>query len=364
MKMLFTSRSTKARPVLLASLLFVWAAVIVALTGCDSGSEPRLWKFSGNTMGTTYHISVVIPAAVELPPELSQANLQERIDQTLETVNQQMSTYRATSELMRLNEQGLGTWHAVSAELFHVLSLSRQISEASGGAFDVTVGPLVDLWGFGAGSEPAQILPAPPPPEQIQALLAQQVGYQAFELRQEPLALRKTKSIAIDLSAIAKGYGADAIARVFERQGLHDYLIEVGGELRLAGLNQRGKPWRIGIERPQLSQGGAQKAIAVTDAGMATSGDYRNYFEHEGQRYSHTLDPRTGSPVTHRLASVTVIAPTAAEADAWATALNVVGPQEAIRVANRHQLAVFLLVKEEDNFAERYSVAFEPYLTD
>jgi len=182
----------------------------------------------------------------------------------------------------------------------------------------------------------------------------------SLELR-EGQALKST-DIWLDLSAIAKGYGVDWIADYISREGINHYMVEIGGEIRVKGNNTKGAPWRIAIEQPSMMmQQSVHKAIALTNAGMATSGDYRNYFERDGRRYSHTIDPQTGYPIEHRLVSVTVIADTAAEADGWATAINVLGPEKGMEVANREKLAVYMIVKEDEGFSDRYSTAFEPY---
>ncbi|WOX05488.1 FAD:protein FMN transferase [Microbulbifer pacificus] len=300
-------------------------------------------------MGTAYHITVV-----DVPSALRKADLQSAIDAELAAVNQEMSTYIPDSELMRFNAAPVGEVVEISQHLADVIARSLQIYQHSGGAFDVTVGPLVNLWGFGPLPEPEKI-----PADEAIAELLQVIGSDALVL--DGNRLSKTRSVQIDLSAIAKGHGVDRIADLLEGKGITNYLVEVGGELRTAGVNPQGAIWRVGIERPSAGQV-VQKPIQVSGKGIATSGDYRNYYERDGKRYVHTMDPRTGRPVEHRLASVTVIADTCAEADGYATALNVMGADAALKLAEEQQLAVFLLVKTDSGFEERASTAFKPYL--
>lgn len=313
---------------------------------------------AGNTMGTTYSVKVV-GGDGKLPTAEA---LSELADDTFAAINRSMSTYISDSELSQLNRADTSSWQPISQPLFEVLELSQQVSRKSDGAFDITVMPLVDLWGFGPAERGAE-----PSGEQIARVL-QQIGYQKVQLDRSQTAVQRPAGVTIDLSAIAKGYAADVLAAELRAQGHNHFMVEVGGELVLAGNNPRGKPWRIGIETPNYqllsAPQGPVKAVDLSGVGMATSGDYRNYYEVDGARLSHTLDPKTGRPITHRLASVTVIAPTAAAADAWATALNVLGPDKALAVAEREQLAVFLLVRTGDGFEARQSTAFGPYLVN
>mgnify|MGYP003879797341 CR=1 FL=1 len=313
---------------------------------------------AGATMGTTYHISLV-PAANGAWTEAELQILQREIDGLLKRVNLQMSTYIPESELMRFNQAAPGEWFIVAPELMRVLEVSAEVNRSSQGAFDITVAPLVELWGFGAREGEDQV---PAAPSIAQALV--EVGMDKLELDKTGLRIRKQGEIRLDLSAVAKGYGADLVSDFLLDQGFSNTLVEIGGELRLRGNSQRGTPWKIGVEVPQLTQGATLKAISVTNVGVATSGDYRNYFEVDGKRYSHTLDPRTGYPIEHSLASVTVVAESAAEADAWATALSVLGPEQASTIVEEKKLAVFFIIRTGSGFEESYSAAFAPYIVD
>ena len=329
----------------------VYIATVLLLVGCDSG--PEIIKISGTKMGTTYHVTVVAD-------QPAPADLAARIDALLDTVDQSMSTYKAASELSRFNDQAVGTSQSISPDFAQVLAVSNRVWQDSDGAFDPTVGPLVDLWGFG----PVATADVVPEQAQIDAAKAN-VGYQYLTLLNSGSdnKLSKTKPVRLDLSAVAKGYAVDLVADLLEMLALPDYLVEVGGEMRLGGSNTQGKPWRIAVEQPSVIPQ-VQRIIELGDVAMATSGDYRNYFKVDGVRYSHTIDPRTGRPITHSLASVTVLAPTCAEADAWATALSVLGAEQGLAVAEQLNLPVYMLVNVESGFKAVSSSAFDPYLND
>jgi thiamine biosynthesis lipoprotein len=243
----------------------------------------------------------------------------------------------------------------ISPQFADVLDVSKLIWEQSAGAFDPTVGPLVDLWGFG----PVPTDDLVPSDEQIAQALAT-VGYQHLSIDMQIIS--KAAPIRLDLSAVAKGYAVDQVADLLEMLALPDYLVEIGGEMRLGGSNPKGQPWRIAVEMPAVIPQ-VQRVIAAHDVAIATSGDYRNYFEQDGVRYSHTIDPRTGKPIGHSLASVTVVAETCAEADAWATALMVLGEEQGMVLAEELGLAIYMLVKDGEGFKALSSEAFAPYLS-
>ena len=322
----------------------VFISAVLLLVGCDSG--PEIIKISGSKMGTTYHITVVAD-------QPAPADLAERIDSALDTVDLSMSTYKAESELSQFNDLAVGNSQRISVDFAQVLAVSKTVWQGSGGAFDPTVGPLVDLWGF--GPKTASVVPEQ---AQIDAAKAE-LGFQYLMLNNNELS--KTKPVRVDLSAVAKGYAVDLVADLLEMLALPDYLVEVGGEMRLSGSNPEGIPWRVAIELPGLMPQ-VERIIAVQERAVATSGDYRNYFEQQGVRYSHTIDPRTGRPITHNLASVTVLAEQCADADAWATAFMVLGEEEGMVLANELAIPLYMLVKEGDSFTAIHSRAFEPFL--
>ncbi len=304
-------------------------------------------------MGTSYTVKVVDP-----PDSINQETLGAEIQRELDAVDALMSTYRDDSELSRLNTAAAGEWIAVSEETVAVVESALEIGKLTDGAFDVTVGPLVNLWNFGPKKD-KDTEPTMPSDDQIDATM-QIVGLDLIELRHDPPTIRKGhEDLYIDLSGIAKGYAADRVAAHLESCGIENYMVEVGGELRAKGQNLQGKPWQIAVEAPVAGVRARQRVVGLNNTGMATSGDYRNFFEHEGVRYAHIIDPRTGRPVRHRLASVTVLDPSCQRADALATALMVLGPKAGYELAVKEDLAVLLIERTDDGFSEKATPRFE-----
>ncbi len=332
---------------------FLALVLILILVACDSPQKADV--FSGQVMGTTYSVQVV-----DVPSEVDGTRLDSSIAAVLNGVDSAMSTYKPDSEVSRFNKAVAGENIAVSANTLQVVELALAVHKQSQGAFDITVGPLVDLWGFGAGTRELKRLPSQ---AAIQAAL-DKVSVAAIKLQQTPPALSKDKSIEIDLSAIAKGYAVDLVAELLEQQGIENYLVEVGGELRGLGHNSKAQIWRVGIETPMLARGDAFTAIPLADGAVATSGDYRNYVMLEGERYSHTIDPRTGRPVVHDVASVTVIHSSAASADAWATALDVLGVPKGLHLAEQLGLAAYFIVRDGEQFISRETTEFSAYTAE
>jgi thiamine biosynthesis lipoprotein len=337
----------------------IMASVIITsvlLVGCRSDVPDReRVRITGSTMGTFYTVKVT-----ELPRGLDIDDLEGNIDKILESVNDQMSTYRQDSELSRLNSSPSTAWVDVSPEMMTVMTEAVYISRLTHGAFDVTVGPLVNLWGFG----PQPMTEKVPTDEAIREALAK-TGYRHIKIRAMPPAVKKDLAeLYIDLSGIAKGYAVDKIADYLESLGISNYLVEVGGEMRGKGLNARGLPWIIAIEKPVSGERAVERLIHMEDKGLATSGDYRNYFEINGQRFSHTINPETGRPITHKLASVTVISSSSMRADALATALMVLGPEQGFAFATRENLAAFFIVKGPHGFLEKNTDPFKRYLVN
>nr|WP_246386531.1 FAD:protein FMN transferase [Litorivivens lipolytica] len=302
-------------------------------------------------MGTRYQVTL-------LPPKgFDDDEAQEQLDALLDIFNQIASTYEPKSEVNALSAMPLDEWQDISQTLSEMLLISLEVNWLTGGAFDVTVSPLVDLWGFGAERRPQQV----PAASAIEAAL-KETGFKHIQLDLTEPRIKLKQPVMVDLSGVAKGYGVDIVAEWLDRQQVANYLVEIGGEIRAAGKSPRGDDWRVGIEKPKGLAGGVQQAIRVNGVGLATSGDYRNYFEENGKRYSHTLDPKTGYPIDHTTASVTVIAETAGYADALATGFLVLGADKALTLAETHNLAVYVIEKTDAGFSTRWSKAFEPYL--
>lgn len=305
-------------------------------------------------MGTSYSVLIT-----QLSHGITEQTVQLEIESILERVNQQMSTYRQDSELSRINQSSAKQWLTISPELFEVIHYAQSVSEQTDGAFDVTVGPLVNLWGFGPSKSGQTLFESVKPTDEQIAKAKKRLGYHSLEIKQETSQLRKSFSdLYIDLSAIAKGYGVDAVATYLDSLGIQSYLVEIGGELRGKGQSPRGDYWRVALEKPVPGQRMVQRVIEIADFAVATSGDYRNYFEKEGVRYSHTIDPRTGSPINHALASVTVLSEKTMLADSWATALMVLGEEAGYKLAEENGLAAYFLYRQGDAFSSKETSAF------
>ena len=322
-----------------------------ALPACSNA--PASVKLEGRTMGTRYHIQYQPQADTA-----ESSKVQAQIDAALLTVNQVMSTYDPESELSRLNRNTSNDWINLSPALYQVFSAALEISRASGGVYDISVGPLVNVWGFG----PGKIIDQPPSEAEIAAAKAR-VGYEKLELRANPPALRKQRpDMYLDLSSIAKGYGVDQVALLLEKLGIQHYLVEIGGEVRLKGLNAQQQPWAVAVEQPRSDTRAVERILHMNQASVATSGNYRNVFEYNGKQYSHIIDPRTGWPIEHHLASVTVVMPECMWADGWATALLALGPADGYALAERLRLPVLLINLESQGPVERSTAALQPYL--
>ncbi|HJV62129.1 MAG TPA: FAD:protein FMN transferase [Albitalea sp.] len=330
-------------------------ACAALLVGCDAQRAPRtsaseLQAFSGQAMGTTYHVRF---AAARPDAGLLEA-ARRAAAAALEGVEQRMSAFRRDSELSRLNRQAGEEPFAVSADTLEVFSTARMVSDASGGAFDVTAGGLVNAWGFG----PDKLHRVVPAPEV--AMLRERMGYRGLHIDAGERRITKTHpGLMSDLSGIAKGHGVDRAAQALEALGIGDYVIEAGGEVRARGNRHDGRPWQVGVEQPNAWPQEARWVVPLRDLSMATSGDYRIFFERNGRRYCHEMDPSTGRPIAHRLTSVTVVAPLCAVADAFATALIVLGPDRGPALAERLGLAAYFITREADGaLRDRQTSAF------
>ncbi|MDX1557597.1 MAG: FAD:protein FMN transferase [Marinobacter sp.] len=342
------------RPARVALASAFTALAIAVLAGCSFQPEEKIWEISGPVFGTSYHINVVLTEDQERLETLASG-----IDKVLEDVDASMSTWREDSELSRFNQRtDQSEWFPVSAGLFEVIRKANEISRLTDGAFDVTIGPVVNLWGFGP-----QARPETTPSEDSLAKVLAATGFEKLELRADSPALRATPPQYVDLSAIAKGYGVDAVARFLESEGVEAYLVEIGGEVRVNGRKPDDSTWRLAIEQPVSEGREVNRVVALESRAMATSGDYRNYYESEGRRYSHTIDPATGEPIAHKLASVTVIADDCMTADALATGFNVMGYERANALAVRENIPAYFIVRTDDGFTTHQTPAFSSYVT-
>lgn len=318
----------------------------------SQAQQATLVQLDGPTMGSQYHLSLV-PGPAGLP-----ADAKQQVEALLAELDSQFSTWRDDSEIARFNQLGANGRLPVSAAVAEVARTARQIGEASGGALDISVMPLLRLWGFTAGSKPLATLPDA---ASIDAALAV-VGQERWSVQGQQLS--KTEAgVELEFSALVAGYAADRLAERVERWGVDSYLLDVTGEMRVKGQHPQGRPWRVAVEKPEPGlERTVERIIDLHDTGMATSGDYRNFQLVNGKRYSHTLDPRSGRPVDHPLVSATVLAPSAMVADAWATALLAMGPDQAMAMAELNNLAVLLILRDGEAFNEWASSAFNAYV--
>ncbi|WP_303721532.1 FAD:protein FMN transferase [Malonomonas rubra] len=329
--------------------LLLFAAVLL----CACSQQPETVQLHGATMGTTWSVSLH-----SLPDGIKFAELKQQVQQRLDRVNELMSTYDPASEISRFNRSTSLDWFPLSTETAEVIALSLEISALTDGAFDISVGPLVELWGFGASERDKQL----PTDEQVLKVL-DGVGYRKLELRRQPAAIRKKHpQVQLDLSAVAKGFAVDLLAELLKQRGVKNFLVEVGGELQVAGRRYDGTPWRIAIEKPREGVREVEQVFPLTNTALATSGNYRNFYVEDGQRYVHTIDPISGKPIRHKLASATVLDPHCARADALATAMMVLGEERARRLVEQEGIAAYFLIHEQNTLQEYRSQALNAFL--
>ncbi len=327
------------------------AALAIVVVSC--GRAPRELAITGPTMGTTYSIKVADP-----PKGIDDAAIRDAANEVLERIDRSMSGYRADSEISRFNAAASTEWFEVSLDLATVVAAALQVSRQSNGAFDITVGPLVRAWGFGAEGEPIDL-----PAETQLAELRAHVGHEKLQARLSPPALRKADPVLlVDLNGIAPGYAVDLIAQRLQALSIQHFMIDIGGEVRAQGRNARGQSWRIAVERPIDAEPEPYAIVELDDASVTTSGEYRHYYDRKGHRYSHTIDPRTARPVEHTLAAVVVIGKTSMFVDAWSTAFNVLGTQAGHALATELDMPVLFIEADGDKLRSVTTARFEPYL--
>ena len=327
-------------------LLFV-SFILLSLSGCDSLDRPQnntnnsKTLIKGKTMGTTYHVAIVHPKTVDVNSD----SLKVDIDNLLKALNQQISTYIPSSKISQFNQAKNTLWTKVDDDFFVITEAANEVSKKSEGAFDISVSPLIELWGFGTENRDKV-----PNITQIKEAM-ESIGYQKLQLNKTQSSIKKTENnLRIDLSAIAKGFAVDKVSEQLIAKGFPNHLVEIGGELKASGLSQTDKKWRIAVEQPDMNSTVAQRGLAITNLAVATSGDYRNYFIEKGVRLSHIIDPKTGYPIKHNLASVTVLHESTMLADAYATALLVMGDKKGKIFAQENNLDVLMIIRNEDKF--------------
>ncbi|MBF6038067.1 MULTISPECIES: FAD:protein FMN transferase [Pseudomonas] len=325
-----------------------WGGLVVLagiLCGCGNGDS--LESFGGPTMGSTYSIKYLRHPGLPAPTEV-----RVQVEKILAEVDQQMSTYRSDSDIERFNDLPANRCQKMPAPILKLVRVGERLSEQSEGSFDLTVEPLLNLWGFGPQAREEKI-----PTAQALAEVRPRVGYQHLRIDNDQLC--KDAAVEVDFNSIAAGYAVDTIAEKLDAMGIHNYLAEATGELKAAGKKLDGSPWRIALEEPRDDQQVAERIIAVDGYGVSTSGDYRNYFVQDGRRYSHTFDARTGTPILHTLASVTVIHPSALMADGLSTLLLILGPERGWDYAQAHDIGAFFVIRADTGFVTRTNQAFE-----
>ncbi len=331
------------------SVLFCLSLVL----GSCVKTEDKQVEISGSALGTTFSIKLA-----SIPPNIEVSSLQTELENLLTRIDSSMSVFYPTSEVARFNRSETNDWFKISPELSKVISESLRISEETNGAFDFSIGSLIELWGFGKSPGSDKI----PGENEIEKAF-QSSGHHQFYISTDQSSIRKSNAkLSINLSASAKGYTVDRVARLLEKHEIFDYLVEIGGEIRTRGKKKGGNPWLVAIERPEFNNRSIQRILKLGDNSMATSGDYRNFFEVGNRRFSHTIDPQTGWPVDNEIASVSVIHPSCMTADALATALNVMGFERGFRFAKEHNYRVFWIIRNNGNLVEKHSPGFKSFL--
>ncbi|MEM1397633.1 MAG: FAD:protein FMN transferase [Pseudomonadota bacterium] len=317
---------------------FVFIVLVLIASACESPDGPIV--LTGNTMGTTYRIKIADPSSTA-----DGTQIQREIEDTLRDVNSRFSNWESSSEVTRFNSTPSTEPMVVSREFLDLLGTASDIHQASEGQFDVTLGPLIELWGFGTADGNAE----PPTNAAVMDTMALVGQSRVLEIdTAQRTILKINPKVSLNFSSIAKGRGIDDVAATLEDFGFQNFLVEIGGDLYTKGENENGQPWRIGVERPGAAGKSVEKLVSLSGAGMATSGDYRNFFQNDGILYSHILDAKTGRPVTHTTASVTVVAENATLADAWATALLAHGHERGAQLADKFDIAALFIVRSPE----------------
>lgn len=334
-------------------------SVIILLAGCDNSTTSAPTQntaivLEGKTMGTFWRVSV---AGID---KTRADDLRQKVQTQLDHDDQLLSTWKNDSALMRFNHANSTAPWPVDNAMADIVTEALRIGQKTQGEMDITVGPLVNLWGFGPDKQPIKT----PTAQQITAAKARTgLSHLTVINRADQAYLQKDLAdLFVDLSTVGEGYAADHLARLMAQEGISRYLVSVGGALVSRGMNGNAQPWRIAIQKPTDRENAVQAIVDINGHGISTSGSYRNYYALDGQRISHVIDPQTGRPISHKLVSVTVIAPTALEADGWDTGLMVLGPERAKQVVQENKLAVYMIMKEGEGFSTWMSPQFQSFV--
>jgi len=321
-------------------------------TGCQKPIALNEYTFRGSSMGTTFLVKI----AAEKMSEQQQKKIYQTIRTKLSDINNKMSTYLDSSEISHLNRFKKTIPLRLSAETLTVMAEAQLISRLTQGALDITINPLVNAWGFGPEPHPSKI-----PTAQEISQLKSKIGWEKLELDFSTSTIRKLDpEISCDLSAIAKGYAVDQLSDTLLRLNFLQHMVELGGEVKASGHNASSQTWKIAIEKPSTLGEGIQRILPLSSLAMATSGDYRNFYDVKGVRFSHTIDPRNGRPVDHSVVSVSVVDPSCMRADGYATALLVLGETKGYQLATEQDLAVLFLIRTaQGSFREIETPAFQ-----
>ena len=316
--------------------------LIIALFNFSCSQEKNYnAQLKGNTMGTYYLIQVI-----DVPIELKIKNIELEIKDTLKKANKILSNWDKNSEISIINKTFKTTAIKISDELNEVFKSAKEINAKSNGFFDLTLDPIIELWGFGYKNKQMQKIPKDNQIKSVLSLIGQK-SFLKMNFANNELT-KRNKDIKINLSSIAKGYGIDLIGKKLDQLGIDNYIINIGGDILTKGYNSKKENWVIGIENPNLKEKLIKEIVNLTNKGLATSGDYKNFFTKNGKRYSHIISPKTGKPITHSTKSVTVIHENSMKADGWATAFLALGSLEGLKIANKEKIAV-LFIDEIDN---------------
>ena len=324
---------------------FIYIFLILLLASCSKGENYNA-ELKGNTMGTYYIINIV-----EIPKRLKIENIESEIKKTLDLINSTLSNWDPNSEITKLNNDKKIGKIKISNDLNEVLKQANIINDNSNGYFDITADPLIELWGFGYKNKKTHSIPSSKEINDALSLVNQKELFELNSVNNE--FYKKNKELKLNLSSIAKGYGIDQIGNKLETLGIRNYLINIGGDLLAKGNNKNKKDWIIGIENPNLKEKLVKEIIKVSDKGIASSGDYKNFFIKNGKKFSHIINPNTGKPIAHKTKSVTVVSNNTTNADGWATALLAMGSEKGFKLAEEKSMSVLFIDEVNEKLTKK-----------